>query len=135
MTLPNTINLNLMRSQANALMSTSVSVYSVSVNYTAYGQQVPTSGLLYTATGYTGNITGKDQELLNQMGYDGTVKESFITILLPVEYDIDTTNIIRTQNTDYRVVWHNKNTQSSVKIYTKALCALYDVEQTKRRLT
>ena len=135
MTLPNTINLNLMRSQANALMSTSVSVYSVSVNYTAYGQQVPTSGLLYTTTGYVGAIRGNDQELLTQLGYDGTVKESFVTVLIPFEYDIDNTNIIRTQNNDYRVVWHNGATQDSVQIYTKALCALYNVEQTKRRLT
>ena len=132
MTLPNTINLNLMRSQANALMSTSVSVYSVSVNYTAYGQQVPTSGLLYTTTGYVGAVRGNDLQLLTQLGFDGVVKETMITVLVPFEHTINTDNIVRTNNTDFRVIWSSNFTQDSVQLYTKAICALYTVQQTKR---
>jgi len=135
MTLPNSTVLALMRSQANALMSTAVSIYDVTVQYDAYGQQVLSSGLAYSGSGYVGAIKGSDEELLNRMGYTGLATQMFVTVLIPFGYDIEIDQTIRANNTDYRVVWSNANTQDSVQIYSKAICGIYTVVNEKRRLS
>jgi hypothetical protein len=134
MTLPNSSTLALMRSQANALMSTAVSIYDVIATYDAYGQQIVSSGLAYNGSGYVGAIKGSDEELLNRMGYTGMATQVFVTVLIPFGTDIAIDQIVRANNTDYRVVWSNANTQDSVQIYSKAICAIYTVENEKRRL-
>lgn len=135
MTLPNSTVLALMRSQANALFSTTVAIYDVTVQYNAYGQQVLSSGLAYSGSGYVGAIKGNDEELLTRMGYAGLATQMFITVLIPFGYDIEIDQTIRANNTDYRVVWSNANTQDSVQIYSKAICGLYTVIDEKRRVS
>lgn len=133
--LPNTTVLALMRSQANALMSTPVEVYDITITYNAYGQQVVSSGLVFAVSGYVGAVKGKDEEYLITKGYAGIGTEQTVTVLVPVEYDINIEQIVRTNNKDFRVVWTNTYTQDSIQLYTKALCALFNVESEKRRLT
>lgn len=134
MTLPNSSTLALMRSQANALMSTAVQIYDVTATYNPYGQQIVSSGLAYSGSGYVGAIKGSDEELLNRMGYTGMATQVFVTVLIPFGTDIAIDQIVRANDTEYRVVWSNANTQDSVQIYSKAICAIYTVENEKRRL-
>lgn len=133
--LPNTTVLTLMRSQANALMSTPVEVYDVTISYNAYGQQIVSSGLVFAVSGYVGAVKGKDEEYLVSKGYAGIGTEQTVTVLVPVEHDVSIDQVIRTNNKDFRVVWTNTYTQDSIQLYTKALCALFNVESEKRRLT
>jgi hypothetical protein len=133
--LPNTTVLALMRSQSNALMSTPVEVYNVTITYNTYGQQVVSSGLVFAVSGYVGAVRGKDEEYLVSKGYTGIGTEQHVTVLVPFGNTITINQIVRTNNKDFRVVWTNDYTQDSIQLYTKALCALFNVESEKRRLT
>lgn len=121
------------RATANQFMTEEIRVCSISLGYNETGQQIVTSGLLYTASGYVGRISGKDQELLERLGLTGTATETFVTILIPFGNTISITNIIHAQNKEFRVIWSNSDTQDSVQIYEKAIAGLYQVNSEKRK--
>ena len=132
--LPNGM-LESIRTTANQFMTEIVNVVSIVVSASETGQQIVTSGLLFTSSGYIGRISGRDQELLERLGYDGTATETFITILLPHGNEIAIDNRIHAQNKEWRVIWSNADTQDSVQVYEKAICGEYDILAEKRRLT
>lgn len=127
--------LTLMRNQANGFMTETINVCSLTYDHDGNGQQVVSSGLLFTVSGYIGKISGKDQEMLENLQLVGTSTETFVTILLPFGNQIDTSNVIHAQNLEWRVIWSNKDTQDSVQIYEKAICARYRITEEKRKVT
>lgn len=123
-----------MRNQANGVMTEQVRVCSIDVAYNDYGQQVVTSGLLFTSSGYVGKISGRDRELLERLNYTGTETETMVTILLPFANEVHIDEVIHAQNKEWRVIWSNADTQDSVQIYEKAICARYIIETEKRKV-
>ena len=133
MSLPSNSALTQMRTQAAQFWNTPVAVYSVTIGYSTYGQQIVSSGLRFSATGYVGAITGSDAELLQTMGLIGAVKETKITVLIPFGNDFLQSDIVRINNKDYRVIWSSAETQDNMQVYSKAICAEYLVTEEKRR--
>lgn len=129
--LPSTI-LEYMRAQANAFMTEPVEVYSITVNLNGDGQQIYSSGLKYTTSGYVGGISGRDKELLERLKLLGVETEHRVLVLLPIGQPIDKDDVVRTATRELRVIWSNKDTQDTVQLYQKAVCADLSIEPEKR---
>ena len=128
--------LTAMRQTANDFMTQEMAIYAISLAYDKYGQQVVTSGLLATVTGYFGAVKGRDKELLSQtlQAYtrrDGVRVSTDALVLLPFETTIENDQIVRVNDKDYHVVWNNTDTQDSVQLYTKAIVVHFMVQDEK----
>lgn len=115
-----------MRATANKFMTTSGTVYQITITHTQDGRQVPSSGVVFSANMYIGKMSGDDLEFLEQLGFSrigltGTENVSKATILAPFDNEINNTHVINIQDKDWYVVWCNAQTQDSVQIYQKAL--------------
>ena len=121
------------RNQANMFMTEDVNVCSISLAYSDTGREIVTSGLLFTASGYVGRISGKDQELLRELGLTGMLTDTFVTVLLPFGNQIAVDNVIHTQGKEFQVIWSNADTQDSVQIYEKAIVRLGTIQGEKRK--
>lgn len=125
--------LSSMRNTAAQFMTQPIEIYTTTLSYDAYGQQVVTSGLLYTTVGYFGSVKGSDKELLSQSALgitrrDGVKIKTDALVLLPIDISIENDTIIRANGKDWHVVWSSSDTQGSVKVYTKAIVVQYAIQ-------
>lgn len=133
--------LALLRTQANQFFSETISVYSPTISYNEYGQDVVASGLIITTSGYIGKLSGKDLELVKGSNNNGKINENvgmqhedFAVVMIPLGTEIQNQYIVRAQGRDWRVVWSNAYLNDPYKLYEKAICALYEVDKQKRRI-
>lgn len=107
-------------------MTTYVELYEESLSYDIYGAQTVSGTLLWSGLGYVGKLSGSDEEIYTTMSQYRTSRvgiENIIPalVLLPFGTDVNESRTVKTQDTNWRIVWTNQDTQDSVQIYTKLI--------------
>lgn len=116
-----------LRLDAAQSFDTPVSIYEITIENDRYAQQVITSGLLVSTSGYVGRVRGSEAELFFRTidnsirQIDGTRTIFALTLLVPIGTPLDTRYIVVVSGIDYRVVWHTTATQENMQLYEKAI--------------
>ena len=129
--------LDAMRTTAQQFMQQQITLYKPTISYNQYGQQVLASGNLTSVSGYIGNISGSDRELIAGVIGEFTQRagveiRSIATLLMPVDTVIDNQYKARVNETVYSVIWNNSNTMEGVHVYCKAI--VVDIDRTDEAL-
>lgn len=120
-----------MRRQAELFFTEPVEIYNLTLTYDEYGQQIVTSGLVASVSGYVGAVKGYDRELFarlvdNTIGQrDGWQTKLVGILLVPKGTPLDTRYAVHISGQVYTVIWENIITQNSVQLYEKAFLVKY----------
>lgn len=112
-----------MQAIARGFMTTPIYIYDLVITYNTYGEQIITSGLIATVSGYLGKLSGRDLELLQMNTYHGVRTDTAAIVLFPNGTHIDNEYILRANDKDWRVVVSYNDLQDSVTVYEKVIIA------------
>lgn len=111
------------RQEAEAFMTSVVTLYRPTITYDVYGSAIVVSGEASIQSAYVGALSGTDRELLSTLARDGMRATYTATILLPYTTPIYDDTVIHYNDHAWRVLWHNNDTTPDVRIYTKCIVA------------
>lgn len=120
-TIPDSV-LTQMRTQAQSTMRDTVSFYSVTVGYDAYGQEIVSSGFILTTSGLIAAPREKEHEIITSLRDDGLLQEETNILLIPfAQSGITLDHVMVKDGREWNIISSNINVTDEYQLYHKLI--------------